>query len=110
AGVMGAAIPVAGAAIRAAAPALEHQAAKQVVEALGPTKERFKAMADRLTPGILSRGLRGSREALQTQAADAAENAGAQIDQALQEYGGRKIGTQPIVDALESAKGALRTT
>lgn len=111
AGTIGAAIPGAGAIIKnTIAPSLESAASKQVVEALGPTKERFKAMAERLTPEILRRGLRGSREQLQQQAADAASAAGDQIDAAIQQFGGRSVGTVDIVDALESAKNAFRTS
>lgn len=109
-GAIGAVLPGAGALVEKVAPALKETAAKQVVEALGPTKERYKAMAERLTPEILKRGLRGSREALQEQAADAASTAGDEIDRAIQEHGGRLIPTTNIVDALESAKNAFRTS
>jgi hypothetical protein len=108
--VGGAALPAIGAGISAAVPALKGQAAKQVVEALGPTKERFKAMAERLTPEILQRGLRGSREQLQAHAADAAEAAGAAVDDAIQLYGSRQADTKPVLAALESAKDAFRTS
>ncbi|HYC56722.1 MAG TPA: hypothetical protein VEL28_17460, partial [Candidatus Binatia bacterium] len=109
-GVLGAAVPVAGAAIQRAPVALREQAEKQVQQALGATKERFKAMAERLTPQILQRGLRGSRDSLQRQAADMAETAGEQIDVALAQYGAREVNAQPVVDALETAKDSFRTT
>ncbi len=92
-----------------AVPALRAAAEKQVQQFQGPTKERFKAMAERLTPGILQRGLRGSREAVLAQATDAAEQAGQNIDTAIQQFGTRQVGVQPIVDALEKAKDAFRT-
>lgn len=110
AGAVGAVLPGAGALVGRVAPALKDSAAKQVIEALGPTKERYKAMAERLTPEILKRGLRGSREGLQEQAAEAAHTAGEQIDQAIQAFGGRPIDTSNVVDALESAKNAFRTS
>lgn len=110
AGAIGAVLPGAGALVERAAPALKETAAKQVVEALGPTKERYKAMAERLTPEILKRGLRGSREELQAKAAEAAQAAGEQIDQAIQQYGGRSVDTSNVIDALESAKNAFRTS
>lgn len=110
AGVLGAAAPGVGAIAEKVVPALKDAAAKQVVEALGPTKERYKAMAERLTPEILKRGLRGSREALQAKAADAASAAGEEIDQAIQQFGGRAVPTAHIVDSLESAKNAFRTS
>lgn len=110
AGAIGAVLPGAGAIVGHLAPKLEAQAAKQVVEALGPTKERYKAMAERLTPEILKRGLRGSREQVQEQAAGAAETAGDAIDKAIQAFGGRTVDTGNVVDALESAKNAFRTS
>jgi hypothetical protein len=73
------------------APARETAAAKHVMQALGPAKERFKAMAERLTPEILRRGLRGSREAVQARAADMAHETGSKIDDAIQQYGARQV-------------------
>jgi hypothetical protein len=108
-GVVGGALPAVGAVAGAVVPALKESAAKQVVQALGPTKERFKAMAERITPEILKRGLRGSREALQSQAAEAASVAGDKIDDAIQQFGSRQVGTKPLVDALETAKSAFQT-
>jgi hypothetical protein len=110
AGAVGAALPGVGSLIERAAPALRASAEKQVVEALGPTKERFKAMAERLTPEILRRGLRGSREQIQQQAAEGAAAAGDKIDAAIQQFGGREVDPANVVDALESAKNAFRTS
>lgn len=91
-------------------PALRTNADRLVMQALGPTKERFKAMAARITPEILRRGLSGSREAILARATQVADDVGTQIDGALQQYAQRQIGTTPIVDALETAKDAFRTT
>jgi hypothetical protein len=110
AGVMGAAGPVGQAALGSAADALGAQANKLVMQALGPTKERYKAMAQRLVPRILSEGIRGSREDVLAQATDAAWDAGQDIEKTLDAVGSRQIGTQPLVDALENAKNAFRTT
>jgi hypothetical protein len=107
---LGAAIPVVGAATRAIAPALREQATKQVVQALGPTKERFKSMAEKLAPQMLQRGLRGSREKLVARAATEAETAGQAIDDAIQQYGQRRADITPVVNALEHAKNAFRET
>lgn len=107
---LGGLVPAAGEVFNGLAPKLREAAAKQVVTALGPTKERFKAMAERLTPEILQRGLRGSREALQAQAADTASEVGGKIDSAIQAYGARQVDTTPVLDALEQAKGAFQTT
>jgi hypothetical protein len=109
AGAMGALLPGAGALAGKAAHALRGQAGKEVAQALGATSQRYKAMADRLTPEILKRGLRGSREDLQARAADAAGEAGQRIDDAIQQFGDRRVGTRPIVAALEEAKNAFRT-
>lgn len=109
-GLVGAAAPVLGDAVSALPTSLRESAEKQVGQALGATKERFKAMAERITPEMLRRGLRGSRESLQLQAADAAEAAGQQIDQALQAFGAQRATTQPVIEALERSKDAFRTT
>lgn len=106
AGALTGASAVAGKAV----PALRKAAGEKVMQALGPTKERFKAMAARLTPGILQRGLSGSRTAILEQAAQRANEVGGQIDDAIQLYGARQVGTQPIVEALESAKGVFQTS
>jgi uncharacterized membrane protein len=108
AGVMGGAIPVVGRAVRAAAPALKEGALKNVTQALGATKERYKAMSQRLAPEIMRRGIRGSREQMQQQAEEAAEAAGQRIDDAIQAFGSRQVDSKPVIDALESAKDAYR--
>jgi hypothetical protein len=107
-GALGAAVPIASEAVKAIPAHLRAQAEEQVMQALGPTKERFKAMAQRLTPEILRRGLRGSREQIQAQAADRASEVGQQIDDAIQTYGSRPVDTTPILDTLEKAKDAFR--
>lgn len=109
-GVVGAAAPALGAAVEALPTKLKEQATKQVVQALGPAKERFKAIAEKLAPNILQRGLGGSREALQTQAASALTKAGQAIDDVLTQYGSQPVSTAPILTALETAKDAFRTT
>jgi hypothetical protein len=110
---LGAAIPAVVPAINAlkggAVTALEDSAAAGVMKALGPTKERYKAIAERLTPEILRRGLRGSREVLQAKAADTLEAVGTELDAALQKFGTQQVGTAPIATALETAKDAFRT-
>lgn len=89
-------------------PGLRAGATKKVEQALGPTKERFKAIAARITPEILKRRLGGSRQGLIEKAQAAATTAGEQIDDAIQQFGARPAGTQPVVDALETAKGEFR--
>lgn len=109
AAVMGAAGPLVGAALPKPA-ALKESAEKLVVQALGPTKERFKAMARRIAPEIMKRGLGGSRESLLETAATKADEAGDLIDGALQQFGAKQVGVAPVVSALEAAKDAFRTT
>jgi hypothetical protein len=109
-GVLGGTLPVAGSLVGAAAPGLKEKAVEKVVQALGPTKERFKAIAARIAPEMLKRGLGGSREALQAQAEEMLEQVGTNLDTALAQYGGQGVtSTQPIVAALEAAKDPFRT-
>jgi hypothetical protein len=111
AAVLGAAAPAIGEALTGpTVTALRTNAARKVVQALGPTKERFKAMAERLTPEILRRGLSGNRAGLLEQAATTADTVGEQIDEAIQQFGARQVNTAPVVEALETAKDAFRTT
>lgn len=107
---LSAAIPVVGSTVGRMSPALRTGAEKKVEQALGATKERFKAMAKRLTPEVLRRGLGGSRTQLLAAAAANADEAADLIDDALQQFGAQRVGVQPIVDALEHAKDAFRTT
>ena len=89
---------------------LQETAKRGIVQALGPTKERFKAIAERIAPEVLRRGLRGSRAGLQTQAAGMARTAGRQIDELLTAKGDQVVPTASIVDALEAYKrGAVIT-
>ena len=106
-GVLSAGMPL-GSGIVAAVPArLKAQASRQVMQALGPTKEKFKAMAERITPGVLRRGLTGSRESLGAESAEQVQRLGAEIDTAIQAYGDRVASTQSITDALEASKDAF---
>lgn len=111
-GALGAAMPVAGRGLATigemVGPALRDAAQTQVVKALGPTKERFKAMAEKLAPEMLKRGIRGSRASLVEQAAAGVEAAGHEIETTLDAVGARQIGIQPVVEALERAKGAFQ--
>src|SRR5436190_23862473 len=110
AAVLGAAAPAVGAAVEALPAKLKEQATTQVVQALGPTKERFKAIAEKLAPKILQRGLGGSREALQEQAATTLTKVGTELDAILAQHATQPITAKPVLDALETAKDAFRTT
>jgi hypothetical protein len=110
AAALGAAVPALGATIEAVPTKLKEQATKQVMQALGPTKEHFKTIAEKLVPKILQRGLGGSREALQEQAATTLSKVGSELDAILAQHATQPVGIQPVVDALETAKDAFRTT
>ena len=106
AGVVGAAIPAAGAALSHVPEWLKHSAVKKVSQALGAQKERFKAIAERRAPEIVSRGLAGSRPALLKTATEQAREAGQVVDDVLVRSGATRVPTQPIMEALEQAKAA----
>lgn len=115
--VIGAAAPAVGALVRAplvdrAAGALREGAEKRIAQALGATKERFKAMAEKLAPQMLDRGVPGrvgaSREGLLKQARSQASTYGRAIDEALMNAGDEPVSTRLIIDALEEAKSAFQ--
>jgi len=106
--VVGAAIPAAGAALRAVPASLRASAEKKVAQALGATKERFKALAEKRAPEILKRGLGGSRSSLLADATAHAKEAGQAIDDVLKVAGDQRVPTGPVVDALEEAKAAFQ--
>lgn len=109
--VLGAAGPLVSEGLATALPQrLKDAAQKKVVQALGPTKERFKAMAERLAPEMLKRGLGGSRQALQQKAVETLEVVGDDLDQALATHGGQPVTVDRVSRALETAKDAFRTT
>ena len=109
AGAVSAVIPAVAASTRLLPQALRDQAAKKVAQALGATKERFKAIATKRAPEILARGLRGSRARLLDDAKAHAREAGQAIDEVLTGAGDQLVPTAPIVDALEEAKQAFST-
>jgi len=107
--------PRIGAAINAAIPAisavatplaqyLKSTAAKKVVQALGPTGQRNITRAERIAPGVLERGLGGSRESLKAQAGQALDQVTPLLDQAIATHGQTRVPTGDIWQALESLK------
>jgi len=110
AGVFPIAGKLAGSVAGPVAKRLRGKAVEQVVQALGPTKERFKAMAEKRAPELLKRGFVGSREALEAKARDATRVAGEQIDEALKQFAAQPVSVKPIVEALESAKAPFLDT
>lgn len=117
--VSGAAGPVIARGAQAARPVIERAAGamregaeKRVTQALGATKERFKAMAEKIAPDMLERGVPGaagaSRSGLLETAKSKAAIAGKAIDDALTAAKGEVVQTAPITDALEEAKAAFQ--
>lgn len=93
----------AGDAAKALSAKLKDQAETKIMQALGATKERYKAIADKITPEILQRGLTGSREAIQQRAAAMKSEVGDQIDTAIQAFN-RTHDSSAVLAALEQAK------
>jgi hypothetical protein len=112
AGAIGAVLPAAGAATGHLVKPLKESAQRGVQKALGGTKERFKAIGEKVAPEFLERRVGGvtgkSRPALLEEARANARAAGQQIDAVLQQAGGRATDSKPIVDALEDAKNAFQ--
>ena len=109
-GAISAAMPVIGGAISKVAPALQQSAEKKVAQALGATKERFKAIAAKRAPEILKRGLVGSRASLLADAKENAAIAGQAIDDVLSAHGQTPLPTASITEALDQAKSGFMTT
>lgn len=108
-----AASPVGALATRFAKPAatkLMEGAEKRVTQALGPTKERFKALAKKVVPEMLRRGTGSgmSREAMYEMAAQNAQKLSNDIDVALQKFGTKQVKSDEVVNALEAAKDAFQ--
>lgn len=107
-GAMGTAIPAVQSAMASHAPKVQASAIKNVEQALGATKERFKAMSAKIAPEMLRRGLRGSRAGLKEMAQTATEEIGPKIDEAIEQFGDRVVSTRLVTDALETSKDAFR--
>jgi hypothetical protein len=108
--VLGAAGPAVSEGVGTLGPKLAASANKSMSQALGATKERYKAMAQNLVPELLKRGIWGSRESILKQSAAALEESGEAFDALLSQHGDQPVSVQPITDALERAKDAFRTS
>lgn len=106
----GAAGPLVAQGVTKAGAALKQSALTGVEKALGPTKERFKAMSERIAPEFLEKRIGGvfgkSRKALLSEAKSASTAAGRQIDAVLTnaKNAGQMVKVQPIIDTLDQAK------
>lgn len=100
--------------VQRAAGALRESAEQRVAQALGATKERFKAMSAKLAPDMLDRGVPGpmgaSRSGLLEQARTKASGFGKAIDVALKGAANEPVSTGLILDALNEAKTGFQTT
>lgn len=110
AAALGAVTPIPGAAIAKLAPRFQQRAQRQAVQALGPTKERFKALARKRAPEVLRRpeviraGARGGQEGVQALSESKVRALGKQIGDVFEQQGGKTTSVRPIVDALDAAK------
>jgi hypothetical protein len=89
------------------APALKSAAVSQYERALSPTTKVNKAIAEKIAPQMVKRGLHGNLDALAEQAGDQATALRPQLDAAYQAVpSGATAGSgQKIVDSLEQLKG-----
>lgn len=111
AGITAAMPGVAGAVARAAGP-LRKSAEKSVAQALGATKEWAKADAAKLAPQMLARGVRGTRDAMLSQARAMASQVGQQLDEAYTAAAaaGETVSGAAIREQLANAAGSLAVT
>jgi hypothetical protein len=110
-GALTAAIP-GGATLKKGAGALQQGAEKEMAQALGATKEWAKSDAAKLAPGMLQRGVRGSRAAMLEQAKSAAQRAGSELDNAYTAaaQAGSAVDGTIIRGNIQLARDALMTT
>ena len=110
-GAITAAMPGAGAMSRAAS-FFKKGAIKDITRALGPTKEWAKTESAKLAPGMLERGVKGSREAMLKQAEAASDAVGAKLGEAykIAAESGQTVSGLVIRGELELAKDALTVT
>lgn len=108
-GAITAAVPgVVGAAGRASQ-FFKKGAIKDITRALAPTKEWAKVDAARIAPGMLARGVKGSREGMLKLADEASDAVGARLGEAYRAAAeqGQTISGQMIQAELLLAKNAL---
>lgn len=77
---------------------LQQTAEKEIVQALGPTKDVMKATATKIAPQILERGVRGSREAMLERASSQVAQVGREINSAVQQAS--QAGVTVPIDAI----------
>lgn len=102
-------IPAVSRAVANRAPALKRSAEKSMAQALGATKEWAKDTAAKVAPGMLARGVKGSREAMLAQARTMAKQVGSQLDDAYAAAAseGSAVPSAAIRDQLMNTAQAL---
>jgi hypothetical protein len=87
------------------APLLQKSAKAQYMKALSPTKAENKFLAQKITPGLLERGVSGSLEGINKTADAALDETGPQISAAVKAIPQAKtLAIQPVLNALEDYK------
>jgi hypothetical protein len=90
---------------KAAVPLLEKSANTEYLKALSPTKAQNKVLAQRVTPGLIDRGVSGSLEGINDTAGAALDDVGSQIGEAVKNIPqSKKLAIQPVIDSLEEYK------
>lgn len=112
-GVLGAALPGSASVVgQDTAASLRSSAEKNITQALGPTKERFKAIAERRAGEMLDRGIPGamgaSREVLLDTARSNVASLGKQIGAVIEANADKAIPTTPILSAIDAAKSEFQ--
>lgn len=104
-GAITAAIP----GVSAVARGLKASAQKSVAQALGATKEGMKTTAAELAPGMLARGVKGSRAAMLEQAAGHVQSVGAQIGAEIQAaaQAGQTVAGDAVRNAIRQSAAPL---
>jgi len=86
-------------------PTLRQWAEKQVLQALWPTKEKYKQMATKIAPTFLQKWIKGSRESIQEKAKSNIEIVGQQIDDLFAKWEVKgKTQISPILSKLDTMK------
>lgn len=104
AAALGAAGPLAGRALKPIADKLKTSAAKAMTQALGPTTTVMKGKAERAVPGLLERGVSGSRPGMLAQAEEGLSATAPAYDKIASEQGQLAVNTKAVVDSLEKMK------
>ncbi len=107
---LGAAGPLIGRAIKPIASKLSASAVKGMTQALAPTTTVMKGKAAKVVPGLLERGVSGSRPSMLAQAEEGLAATGPAYDSIAANQGKLPVDTQKVVDTLEAMKDKYKVT